>query len=398
MAEDEKKFVEHPLIKPGKIESRLYQQLIFAEAVDKNLLVVLPTALGKTVIAVMLSAHFLEKYPDRKILVMAPTRPLVLQHFESFSEMMNLDEGELTAVTGKIPRKLRRAVWKMGRIFFSTPQVVKNDVERGILDLERFSLLVFDEAHRAVRNYSYTFIARRYVEQCGYPIILALTASPGGDPEKIREVCRALFIEKVVYKTERDEDVRGYVHGAEVEWRTVKLPAEYRSIRSCLRKLLKARIGALQEMGLIKEPPARVTRRDILELGERLRSMEAGGKRGWVYRAFAEQSACLSAFHALELLESQGIRQLRRFLLKIREEREVKKSYEILSRDAWFYKALDLAERYKDRAHPKMDELAKILSSWNGSAIVFAQFRDTVREIVEFLRARGMSAERFVGR
>ncbi|MFH1786949.1 MAG: hypothetical protein ABH829_04855 [archaeon] len=37
--------VEHPLVKKGKIESRVYQEEIFARVKDKNALVVLPTGL-----------------------------------------------------------------------------------------------------------------------------------------------------------------------------------------------------------------------------------------------------------------------------------------------------------------------------------------------------------------
>ena len=48
--------IVHPLIRPETVELRLYQELIVSRIVEKgNTLVVAPTALGKTVVAVMLA-------------------------------------------------------------------------------------------------------------------------------------------------------------------------------------------------------------------------------------------------------------------------------------------------------------------------------------------------------
>jgi len=73
-----KRYVESPLVWPGRVEARLYQQAIVEKACQKNTLVVLPTALGKTIISALASAYFLYNYKQMRVLVMAPTRPLVL--------------------------------------------------------------------------------------------------------------------------------------------------------------------------------------------------------------------------------------------------------------------------------------------------------------------------------
>ena len=65
--------IDHPAVRVGKIEARLYQQEIAEKASQKNTLVVLPTALGKTIIAALVVADFLYKYPKMRILMMAPT-------------------------------------------------------------------------------------------------------------------------------------------------------------------------------------------------------------------------------------------------------------------------------------------------------------------------------------
>ena len=62
------------------ISPREYQKAIFEIAKDNNTLVILPTGLGKTLIALMLSIDRLKKFPGQKILILAPTRPLVEQH------------------------------------------------------------------------------------------------------------------------------------------------------------------------------------------------------------------------------------------------------------------------------------------------------------------------------
>ena len=67
---------------------RLYQETIFADAVGKNTLVVLPTGLGKTAIAMMLATHHFAKNPSGKIVMLAPTKPLVDQHKRTFDEHM----------------------------------------------------------------------------------------------------------------------------------------------------------------------------------------------------------------------------------------------------------------------------------------------------------------------
>ena len=48
---------------------RLYQETVFATTAEKNCLVVLPTGMGKTQIALMLAAHRLKQYPKSKILI-----------------------------------------------------------------------------------------------------------------------------------------------------------------------------------------------------------------------------------------------------------------------------------------------------------------------------------------
>lgn len=186
----------HALIKKGCIEFRSYQSNISESVRNKNTLVILPTALGKTVIAILVCAEFLYNYRSKRVLIMAPTKPLVAQHMNSFFSVLNIPEDGIAVVTGKNLPSTRMGIWnrKEIRLVFATPEVVKNDLAENRLSLSEFSMLVFDEAHRAVRDYAYTSIARYYVQQSSNPVILAMTASPGSEKGRMEEVCNNLYI------------------------------------------------------------------------------------------------------------------------------------------------------------------------------------------------------------
>ena len=158
-------FVKHPLIKPDTIEMRTYQETILGTSSQKNTLCVIPTGMGKTTIAIMLAALRLEKYPNSKILIMAPTKPLAEQHQRSFREFMNIPEEEIVLVTGKIDPKKRKDLYEFAQVIAATPQTIQNDIRNNIIDLYEFSLLIVDECHRSVKKYAYPFVVKHYVEE-----------------------------------------------------------------------------------------------------------------------------------------------------------------------------------------------------------------------------------------
>ena len=182
-------------------EPRLYQQTILGTAAQKNTLVVLPTGLGKTALAFLLSAQRLHHYPNSKILMLAPTKPLCEQHVQTFRNHLDITEDQIALFTGSIKPDKRADLWKEAKIIISTPQGLENDAINLRVKLEEVCLLVLDEAHHATGEYSYVWLAKRYEKLCKFPRILALTASPGSDMEKIKEVCKNLLIERVEVRT-----------------------------------------------------------------------------------------------------------------------------------------------------------------------------------------------------
>src|SRR5215469_13021681 len=313
-------------MKKDCIEFRLYQNNIYESAKSKNTLVILPTALGKTIIAMLVSAEFLYNHRSRRILIMAPTKPLVAQHMCSFFSVLNIPEDGIAVVTGKNRPPTRTAIWnqKETRLVFATPEVVKNDIVETRLSLSEFSLLVFDEAHRAVKDYAYTSIARYYIQQSSHPVILAMTASPGSEKSRMEEVCNNLSIEQIEYRNEEDIDVKPYLNPIDVTWKWFTIPPEYKYIRSILRVMLEDKLQFLIERGLLrKKHPKWIFKNDLINLGEEIQyklELTMEELRGPLYTAMMQQSSALTLMYCAELIESQGSPSLKAFLERIEND------------------------------------------------------------------------------
>jgi len=397
----------HPLVRAGAVEQRSYQVSIAGAATKGNSLVVLPTALGKTVISAFVAADVLLSYRDARVLVMAPTRPLVLQHRGSFLRMLKLREEDAVMLTGNTAPEIRGAMWKgPSRVIFATPEVVRNDLSDGRFTLGDFGLLIFDECHRAVKEYAYTDVGNFYLQQAKSPLILAMTASPGSRPERIGEVCKNLSIEQVFFRTEEDADVRPYIQSIRVDWRRINLPERYAPLNRSMRAMLMGRLRWLSEKGLLRGDLRYVGRRELVELGELLRyRLEEGieEERDRWMRAIMQQSMALTVFHMIELLMSQGPQTLSSFIEKMEEEKGEKRSYGILLAEMKSMGMMRELEGLRDVPHPKVTHLLRIVSehlreSGQSRILVFSQYRDTVNYLVEMLGGvEGVTATRFVG-
>ncbi len=407
------KYLEHPIIWNSSIELRLYQKNIADSAQHRNTMVILPTALGKTVISLLVGADILYNYRDKRILIMAPTRPLVSQHMKSFSSVLKISEETIASITGKILPYARRAVWNRTdiRLVFATPEVVKNDLEEGRLNLKDFGLLVFDEAHRAIKEYAYTFIAKEYINQSSCPYILAMTASPGAERKRIQEVCNNLFIEHIEYRSEEDPDVKPYVNAINVKWEWLNLPEEFRYIVSMLRSMLEERLKWLIRNGLLLKSIKWIFKKDLIELGEALRyklELTMEEQRGLLYIAILNQSSALTLMYCLELIESQGSHSLKAFLDRINEDGN--NTHTFLLKDPRMMeiktlvdgiikehpKILHLLQLIKDHHLSSMNNVSNSPNS-NSKILVFTQYRDTARHIVEVLEKNDIKTSRFVG-
>ena len=387
---------------PSTLKPREYQQKIAEAASQANTLVVLPTGLGKTLIALLVARLRLEKFPKGKVVVLAPTRPLVLQHFNSFKQILSLESKDIALLTGENPPEERSYLWRRSRFVFATPQTVRNDLRQGRVDLNDVVLLVFDEAHRSVKDYSYTEVAKVYRETAWTPLILGLTASPGGSREKINEITQSLFIEHVEARSEEDEDVKGYVEQTEFEGRKVALPQEYKQLLAILRDVHNEKVGKLMESGFL--PRTRLSKKMLLQARATIlaRLKTGGGNKGYLYGALINQAQAIMVNHALELAETQGVDVLLKYLKRMREKPEQGKSATALLKDHRWLMLEGEAKRIQGIEYPKLTEVRSIVKSQfagkpDSKIIIFTQYRDTIESIVETLAKDGVRAQRFVG-
>ncbi|MEM5772889.1 MAG: helicase-related protein [Candidatus Aenigmatarchaeota archaeon] len=384
-----------------EIEPREYQKNIAETACKKNTLVVLPTGMGKTLIALLVAIKRMNDFTNSKILVMAPTRPLNAQHKKTFEKFTDLKEEEIALVTGKIKPEKRSEIYQKSKVIIATPQTIQNDLEAGRINLNDFSLAVFDESHRCVKEYSYTFVAKKYKEQAKYPLILGLTASPGGSFDRIEEIKKNLFVEAVEIRTESDEDVKPYVKPIAKDWVYVELPEEMKMIKGLLEQMLKEPITWLKDHGFLNtsKPPRRL----LLSLQNSLGAKYMQGSKNYtLIWAMMKLAEAIKIEHAIELLETQEISSLADYLEKLGESK--KRIDRKISKDPRMKEILRLVENVikSGAEHPKLTKLKyliKDLLKENSKAkiIVFANYRATVEKINEILNKDGIKSEILIG-
>ncbi len=387
---------------------RLYQETIFSTCALHNTLVVLPTGLGKTAISLMLSAQRLIQYPKSKIIILAPTKPLLDQHMNSFIQHMDIEEENLCVLSGSVLPEKRKELFADKQIFFSTPQTIENDVISGRIDLKEVSLICFDECHRATGDYSYVFLAKQYNKVSKYPRVLGLTASPGSDLEIINEVMDNLFIEKVEIRTEDDNDVKQYVQDVEKEFIYVDLPDEMYSILQFLKDSYKSKLEKMKSLGYVSKLD--LTKRDLLGLQGNLQGhLSIGDRSVEIMKCLSLCAEAIKVEHAIELLETQGLTPLLLYFedIYIKARTTKVKAVANLSNDINFRSAyIKTKEAIVRYEHPKIEKLKEFLKeefeqnkkeNYVAKIIIFSSFRDAGAKIEEQLLKEGYKCRVFVG-
>lgn len=389
------------------ITPRTYQQTIFATAIKYNTLVVLPTGLGKTLIAKMLAKYRLENIANSKVLFLTPTKPLANQHMDTFLDTFSKED--LFLALGTTTPEKRKEGYEKAKIVFATPQTIENDIINKKIKLSEFSLLIFDEAHRATGDYSYSFLAKQYQMQSSSVRILALSASPGCDKETISQICANLLIEKIEVKKQDDFDVSPYVEETKVRYVEVELPEQFKKIKTYLKKSLDLRINTLKMQNyFIGKSASHITKRDFLVLNANcMKEISSGTADSVVYQAISLCAQAMKISHAIELLETQGITAVHKYFEKLWLDSRNTKNKALLSvvTDPNVKTAkydVDLAFEEKTE-HPKITKLKEIVEkevscNKNIKIIIFNQYRDCISKIVEELSSiNGVICKSFVG-
>jgi ERCC4-related helicase len=268
-------------------------------------------------------------------------------------------------------------------------------------------------------------VARLYLEQSPQALILGLTASPGGSIERVDEVVRNLFVKKVEARSERDIDVQEYVEETKIERISVKLPPEFISLRNRLHSLYDEKIERLKKGGFVKPTffrgEARVTKKALLEsrreIFARLKHADYGSnERGVVFGALVAQAQSVMILHAIELLETQGVYTLQKYLGRLKDNPEQGKSAKALFKDERWTSIMNEASKLSliispasssltetEEDHPKIPKLQSIVleqlqRKQDSKIIVFTQYRDTIDLIISGLQKnKDIRCQRFVG-
>ncbi|MDD5172051.1 MAG: DEAD/DEAH box helicase family protein [Candidatus ainarchaeum sp.] len=365
-----------------KVIPRAYQLAIYNSINQNgNTLVVLPTGLGKTLIALMLIK---DRMKLGRCLFLTPTKPLAKQHQQSVMGTLELCDKNVSLVTGEVAPAKRKAMYQTD-VVISTPQTIRNDLDNGVLQPD-FSLVIFDECHRAVGDYAYTQIAEKLGSE--KTLFIGLTASPGGRHDRIKEVMDALRISNVEIRSHEDSDVAPYVQKSTVTWIPVDLSDHFKEIKKELDNLTGKHAQRLAGMGF---PPPLKHKGKFMELRQRILNIPHNIK----YPALVQYSVLLHLLHMTELLETQGIYPMRSYLEKLGEKES--KSAKLLLKEPGMAKVKELCQ--KDEDHPKMAVLVETVQKLAGKkVIVFVQYRAQIARIVSVLEGNRISAKQFVGK
>ncbi|OGE55821.1 hypothetical protein PENARI_c004G08825 [Penicillium arizonense] len=395
--------------------TRDYQFNITQRGLFHNLLVALPTGLGKTFIAATIMLNWFRWTKDSQIIFVAPTKPLVSQQVTACLDIAGIPRSQTTMLTGGASPGIRAEEWKAKRVFFMTPQTLINDLKTGIADPKRIVLLVVDEAHRATGAYAYVEVVkflRRYNNSFR---VLALTATPGSTVESVQAVIDGLDISRVEIRTENSIDIRDYVHARNIEIETFENSDEMVFCMDLMSEALRPLLDQLHTLNAYwGRDPMGLTAYGLTKARQQWMLSDAGrnanfGLKGKVNAIF---SVLASLAHAIDLLKYHGIVPFYRHVLHFKSSTEGQKGgggkwQKQVVQDEHFKKLMSHIEPWSKNSefigHPKLEYLKSVIlnhfmdrgegkETTQGSVesatrvMIFVHFRDSAEEVTRVLK------------
>ncbi|CAI6331504.1 unnamed protein product [Periconia digitata] len=389
---------------------RDYQFNIVHRGLYHNLLVALPTGLGKTFIAATIMLNYFRWTTEAQIVFVAPTKPLVAQQVDACFHIAGIPRSQTTMLTGGVTPATRKEQWETKRVFFMTPQTLNNDLKMGYADPKKIVLLVVDEAHRATGAYAYVEVVsflRRFNSSFR---VLALTATPGADVEAVQTVINGLDISRVEIRTEKSMDISRYVHQRKIEKHVFANSEEMEMCMDLYDKALEPCFKKVVGTGMFYSPNPRDVTPYGCTQGRRSWFQGAGKDANQGYKNMVNTiiTVLASISQSMELLKFHGIGPFYTKLKDFRDSQAEKKSkYKKEICDSEHFKTLmnRLSLWMNDEnfaGHPKLEYLQQVVlehfvnaaengNPADGTAVqtrimIFAHFRDSAEEIVRVLK------------
>lgn len=370
-------YITDKYIKDNLIESRDYQKDLITNSINQNSLIVLPTGLGKTTVALGIISHFM-KNKLGTILFLAPTKVLANQHYTFLSETLEIFD--IKVITGEDHELKRKKWWNNNSIICATPEIARNDLKREFYDINNISLVIFDEAHRGVGGYSYCSIANHVNNNTR---IIGMTATLPSQIAQVKAIKNNLKIEKILEKTDTSKDVKPYIQDTNVNYIKVDLTPEMKIIQDYLHNALKARYAILKPRLNIKYEALSSLLRHKTYV--RLNARDLSGP---FYSA-------ITLHYAINMYEVYGVSAFLRFM----ERSEKKNPHSTLFKDPNIIHAIENAiiMQNKGQEHPKLDELLKHIPK-DERVLIFTSYRDSVDIIYDKLKEQGISVDKLIGK
>jgi len=385
------------LINKNGIEPRTYQINIVRSILNgKNTLVILPTGLGKTLIAALAIANTL--YNGKKAIILSPTKPLSEQHQKTLQDLLLIEKEKIMLITGVSAASKRMQLESDAKVIVATPQTIANDIKKERLNLDDIGIIIFDECHKAIGKYAYTYVADVCSEH-GIQII-GLTASPGSKKEKIEALVSTLNIQQIEIRIFSDPDVERYVMKKDIFYVYVEKNREINEILSLLKPHIDQHLEILYNHGLSPYKYfEHMPKGKLLEIGNEIKKIQAKNYR---FMSFFNYIYVLDLVHAYDLVATEGFYPFVNYIESLRNrEKKSRAINSILSNNAvisaeWIARnALE-----KGIEHPKMFKLIDIIKNnyANKRIMIFAQYRSTIKKLEELLNAHGIPSRGFVGK
>jgi len=351
--------------------------------------------------------------------MLAPTRPLINQHYNNFAKFLNIPEESFSILTGKVLPEKRTKMFHENQILFYTPQTLRNDLVKARYSLKDTCLVIIDEVHHASGDYPYTMIADEYVDQNPDGNILALTASPGASKKKILQLCELIHVpfENTHFRTRKDTDVKAYLKPMDIYKIGVELTDLMKDAYSVLKYVIEEKLQYLSQLGFLDAKSdtifTKIIRKDLLKLNlELLGIIKGAGDKTGAYSALSVNAQALILYHMVELVEQQGLDNLLTYfenkIYKEALKKNSSKAVRILASDQRLHNIyLQLKKNYdytpEYLIHPKYKILEKLLydevdHNPDSRILVIVKFRVSVSNIVKKLKKnKVIKAVRFVG-